>query len=204
MSRSADNADIRSITCCGRKISSSFLYVSGCSSFHLAISASQVSCLSGLSLVTFFSCSRREEMIFLALPTIGILASTFFDISAGSISPWITLTPGQNSFNLPVTRSSKRTPRAMMRSVSVMARLAYQVPCIPGMPRLSGWFPGIVLIPIRVVVTGISPYSARARNSSAASAAMIPPPQYIMGRFASAMALAAALTCLGWPLTVGL
>ena len=41
--------------------------------------------------------------------------------SAGSMSTWITLASGANAETRPVTRSSKRLPRAMSRSAFCMA-----------------------------------------------------------------------------------
>ena len=43
-----------------------------------------------------------------------------------------------NSLTLPVTRSSKRTPTPIMASHWVIAWLAVQVPCMPGMPSHIG------------------------------------------------------------------
>jgi hypothetical protein len=59
--------------------------------------------------------------MFLASPTIGICAGTFFEISAGSISMWMNLARGANSDSLPVMRSSKRAPTATIRSASSIA-----------------------------------------------------------------------------------
>jgi hypothetical protein len=49
-------------------------------------------------------------------PTIGTSGRRTFPSSAGSMSTWITLAPGANAPTLPVTRSSKREPRAINRS----------------------------------------------------------------------------------------
>ncbi len=87
-----------------------------------------------------------------------------------------TVAPGAKVSIRPVTRSSNRTPTASRRSHSVIAAFAYLVPCIPGMPRLSGWSPGMSPSPIRVVVTGMSMVSASATTSGAAPEATTPPP----------------------------
>ena len=42
--------------------------------------------------------------------------------------------PGANAETLPVTRSSKRTPSAMIRSHLFSAQFAYFDPCMPGAP----------------------------------------------------------------------
>ena len=45
-----------------------------------------------------------------------------------------------------------------------MARLAYAMPCIPGIPTLRTWLSGNELIPSRVVMTGICAVSASSRQ----------------------------------------
>ena len=54
-------------------------------------------------------------------PWIGTWATLFLLISDGSMSTWTILPCLANSLTLPVTRSSKRTPRASSRSASLMA-----------------------------------------------------------------------------------
>ena len=54
-------------------------------------------------------------------PTMGTWATLFLLISDGSMSMWTILPCLANSLTLPVTRSSKRTPRASSRSASLMA-----------------------------------------------------------------------------------
>ena len=49
-------------------------------------------------------------------PTSGTVAVTSLEISAGSTSRWTILASGAKVESLPVTRSSKRAPRAMSRS----------------------------------------------------------------------------------------
>ena len=73
------------------------------------------------------SCSACSATIRSAItsrqsPTIGTSATRFLPISAGSMSAWITLAPGANESRLPVTRSSKRAPRLMIRSLFCRAR----------------------------------------------------------------------------------
>ena len=50
------------------------------------------------------------------------------------MSKWMTFAPGANAETLPVTRSSKRTPTAMIRSDLFSAKFAYFEPCMPGAP----------------------------------------------------------------------
>ena len=52
------------------------------------------------------------------MPTSGLRT---LPISALSMSTWITLALGAKAETLPVTRSSKRLPRAMSRSACCMA-----------------------------------------------------------------------------------
>ena len=58
-------------------------------------------------------------------------ASLFLQISAGSMSMCTTRALQAKVSSLPVTRSSKRTPKASSRSASSTAKLAKTVPCIP-------------------------------------------------------------------------
>ncbi len=96
------------------------------------------------------------------IPTCGFI---FLPSSEGSISTCKTLAFGANASSLPVTRSSKRIPRAINVSDSSMAILAYAIPCIPGMPRFKKWSVGNVLMPSRVVMTGIWHFSANSITS---------------------------------------
>ena len=59
----------------------------------------------------------RSAITSRASPTIGTSACRFLPISAGSMSAWMTLACGANESRLPVTRSSKRAPRLMIRSL---------------------------------------------------------------------------------------
>ena len=109
-------------------------------------------------------------------PTIGTSAMRFLEISAGSMSAWITLASGANVDSWPVTRSSKRAPSAMMRSDFCRPVTAATVPCMPGMPRLSGSLSGTVPRAMRVVTTGMPVSSTRRRSASLARARTTPPP----------------------------
>ena len=53
---------------------------------------------------------------------------------------------------------------------------AVKLPCMPGMPRHSGWLSGNAPRAMRVVTTGMPVRSASARSASAARAFRIPPP----------------------------
>ena len=98
-------------------------------------------------------------------PTIGTSAARFLPISAGSMSAWMTLAPGANESRLPVTRSSKRAPRLMIRSLFCRPATAATVPCMPGMPRCCGWLSGKAPRAISVVTTGMPVSSASTRSS---------------------------------------
>ena len=67
-------------------------------------------------------------------PTTGMSARLILPTSAASTSKWITRAPGANADSLPVTRSSKRVPTAMIRSALLSAQFAYFDPCMPGAP----------------------------------------------------------------------
>ena len=92
------------------------------------------------------------------------------------MSRWTTVAPGANAESLPVTRSSKRAPIATSTSQVFMAMFDHFVPCMPGQPKKSGWVSGNAPLPIRVVITGRPPTSARSRSSSQASPLSVPPP----------------------------
>ncbi len=109
-------------------------------------------------------------------PTTGMSAWRSFEISAESMSRWITFAPAANAESLPVTRSSKREPTATSRSHLFIAQFDHLGPCIPGQPKNSSWVSGNALLPMSVVITGSRPVSARSRSSSQASALSVPPP----------------------------
>ena len=109
-------------------------------------------------------------------PTIGTSALRFLLISAGSMSAWITLASGANVLSWPVTRSSKRAPRVMSRSDFCRPVTAETEPCMPGIPRWSGWLSGSAPRAISVVTTGIWLSSTKRRSSSLARARITPPP----------------------------
>jgi len=105
---------------------------------------------------------------------------------------------------LPVILSSNLTPTAIIRSVSIKARLAYFVPCIPAMPSESLFVSGKEPIPIRVFITGIPAPSAKLVSISLPPEEITPPPANITGFFDSAIFFTASLTCLRLPFIVGL
>ena len=90
----------------------------GCSRCHSLICAHQAA-----RAVAFLRASSRPRSLRARLfsffrtrftsPTMGTSACGFLPISAGSISTWITLACGAKAARRPVTRSSKRTPRAI-------------------------------------------------------------------------------------------
>ena len=77
----------------------------------------------------------RSAITSFASPTIGTSATRFFAISAGSMSACTMIASGANVSRRPVTRSSKRAPSAMIRSVCCSAPTAATVPCMPGHAR---------------------------------------------------------------------
>ncbi len=100
-------------------------------------------------------------------PTIGTSAARFLEISAGSMSAWMILAPGANESSLPVTRSSKRAPSEISRSLFCSAPTAATEPCMPGMPRCSSCESGNAPRAISVVTTGIWVISASTLSSAA-------------------------------------
>ena len=93
-------------------------------------------------------------MTSLQSPTIGTSARRFLEISAGSMSACTISASGAKESSLPVTRSSNLAPSAMSRSARCSAPTAATVPCMPGMPRCSGWLSGNAPRAISVVTTG--------------------------------------------------
>ena len=136
-------------------------------------------------------------------PTIGTSTARFLPISAGSMSAWMTRAPGANESRLPVTRSSNRAPRLMIRSLRWSPATAATVPCMPGMPRCCTWLSGNAPRAISVVSTGMPVSSASTRSSREARARMTPPPTYRTGRFASSISRAASRICLACGLVTG-
>ena len=94
--------------------------------------------VAGVAGVGLGACSATSRSLITSRqsPTIGTSAMRFLPISAGSMSAWMTLAPGANESRLPVTRSSKRAPRLMIRSLRCRPATAATVPCMPGMPEV--------------------------------------------------------------------
>src|SRR5262249_26365963 len=87
------------------------------------------------ALAVSFSIALRSVIASRTSAKIATSAYLFLFSSDGSMS-MCTMRPClANSLSLPVTRSSKRTPKASSRSASLMARLAYTLPCMPSMCR---------------------------------------------------------------------
>jgi len=86
------------------------------------------------------------------------------------------LGPGGEGGTFPVTRSSKRAPSEIKRSLFWMAVTAVYMPCIPGMPRCCSCESGNAPRAINVVTTGMPVRSAKASNSWAARDFSVPPP----------------------------
>ena len=119
---------------------------------------------------TSSSITRRQS------PTMGTSGRRTLPCSAGSMSTWITLASGAKVDTLPVTRSSKRAPSVMSRSAFWSAVTAVAFPCMPGIPRHSGWSSGNAPRAMSVVTTWMSVSSASSRSASAALALRMPPP----------------------------
>ncbi len=100
----------------------------------------------------------------------------FLLISAGSTSACTIVAWGAKLDSLPVTRSSNRAPRLMIRSAFCSEVTAATVPCMPGMPRWAGCESGSAPRAIRVVTTGAPLRSTSRRSSSLAWAFSTPPP----------------------------
>src|SRR5260221_655054 len=75
-----------------------------------------------------------------------------------------------------------------------MARFTCTHPCMPGMPRLSGWSCGNDPSPCSVVMTGIPVYSASASSSADAPDWITPLPTRMSGRLEDASRAAASRT----------
>ncbi len=93
---------------------------------------------------------RRARRTMSRSPAMATSTGTFFPSSLASMSMWIFFAWGAYSLSLPVTRSSKRMPKASSRSASWMALLTQASPCMPIMPRLRGWVAGTAPRPRRV------------------------------------------------------
>ena len=123
-----ESRSISRTRCCGLISVSDTVGTRGCSAAHDAIfpfhacrSAARRALWEGASSArTAFIFSRTGPRF----PTIGRSAARFFPISTGSMSTWMTRAWGAKASSRPVTRSSKRAPSAMIRSVSVNAMFA--------------------------------------------------------------------------------
>ena len=100
--------------------------------------------------------------------TIGRCTTLFLLISEASMSMWTIVPCLANSLTLPVTRSSKRTPKASSRSALVhrpvrVGRAVHAEPAQRERMRLRK-----APMPMSVVVTGICVRSANSRSSALA------------------------------------
>ncbi len=109
-------------------------------------------------------------------PTIGMSAVRILEISAGSMSTWMTAAWRAKVSGLPVTRSSKRAPRVMIRSARWREPTAATVPCMPGIPRLSWWSVGSTSRAVSVVVNGAPTSSTSSLSCSTGTPARLRPP----------------------------
>ena len=128
--------------------------------------------------VCFFSSirgSKRSRILFTS-PIRAVAEGMFLLISAGSISICKTLLFCANFEASEITRSEKRAPSASTTSLSVTAILLAFVPCIPNIPKHKGELEGNAARAIRLSVTGISAFFAKASNCSLALLKQIPPP----------------------------
>ena len=90
-----------------------------------------------------------------------------------------------------MTRSSKRMPNASSRSARWIALLTKASPCMPIMPRQSGWLSGKPPIPSSVSATGTCAFSANSMSACEDPERMTPAPARISGRSAFAISSAA-------------
>mmetsp|Transcript_11911 Transcript_11911/g.33561 ORF Transcript_11911/g.33561 Transcript_11911/m.33561 type:complete len:301 (+) Transcript_11911:382-1284(+) len=179
-----------SMAICGRMRSPLLSYAMGLSSRLAATMARHGAYWSRSGAASVRSTRFRAPNEDLASLHTEMSTTLFLPISAASMSMCTILDLGAKAASLPVTRSSKRTPTAMSRSLSSTAKLAYTVPCMPSICRASGWDSGKAPSPINVCTTGTPVSSTSSRSSSAASRQ--PPPTYSTGRSASPRASAMA------------
>ena len=117
---------------------------------------------------------------------------TFLSISAASISN-CTMTLFSRNFCLsPATRSEKRMPQTITVSARKNAFAPASVPCMPISPSDCPSDAGNAPSPIRVEATGACMRLANCIRFCEAFELIAPPPAMIRGRFASAIARAAA------------
>ena len=138
------------------------------------------------------SVSRRASRDARRSPITYAASVTFLSISAGSMSNWTILALPTSSPRDPVARSVNLAPMAIMTSALLTASVAKECPCIPVSPRFAGNAVGIAERPIRLHPAGACIFSESRMTSSPAPALTVPPPQYIMGRFADFMSFAAS------------
>ena len=136
------------------------------------------------------------RMTAFASPGRATSTGTLRPICVGSMSTWMMRAWGAKVEARPVTRSSNLMPTPRIRSASSTAMLAQYIPCIPSIPRFSGWPLGKLLRPSRVVITGMPLASANSCNSFDAPEASTPWPVIISGRSASFSSLAASCSPL--------
>ena len=108
------------------------------------------------------------------------------------MSTWTILALGAKVPGLPVIRSSNLMPSPRTRSARSTAMLAQYMPCMPSMPRLSGWLRGKELRPSRVFTTGIWVFSESSTSSAQALEANTPWPAIISGFLAWSMSWTAS------------
>ena len=103
-------------------------------------------------------------------------------------------TPAGGTRHSHVAIPPRRVPMAMTRSAEDTMRLALQWEYRPTTPTLSGWSAARVILPFRVVATGMVSISASWATSGQAPEAMTPEPEMMTGRRAWDISRAASLT----------
>ena len=112
-----------------------------------------VSCFNNSFKTSFASPTRWNLCVYV------LTNFSWININMGNFCIWSEM------FKFPVKRSSKRAPILINRSHSVSAIFAAYVPCMPAIPRKSGWSPGKLPKPKSVFVTGNWYFSANCFNS---------------------------------------
>ena len=150
---------------------------------------SETSCFCGGSI------SASLESASFASATIGTSTTILREMDAASISMCTIFAFFANSSILPVMRSLKRVPTEKRRSHSETAVFAAAQPCMPMLPRYSGWSVGIAPLPMTVVTTGAFTFSSTAESASPPRDTFTPPPMRRSGRFAEQSISAAFFSC---------
>ena len=83
-----------------------------------------------------------SPMTSLQSPTIGTSAVRFLEISAGSMSAWMTLASGANVDSFAGHPVVEARTEADQQIAALQGSDGGHVPCMPGMPMFCGWLSG--------------------------------------------------------------